>query len=379
MKKVICLISILAISLGCGSPQVNPSESEKAPRSKPESKGVAKIAFISEGEVYTINADGTGKKLLSGEENLGIKYKYCYDHIWSRDGKKIAFATDNMAKSVHSLHVMDADGTNHKIVTKDLFVLYWGQTISWSPDGKKLAYVGRENYAADKVKICVIDADGTNEKVLKRFNRRESGWSAFAVSWSPKADRIALVMIGRRGRCVVNLLDPTSGEEQKLLNLYHGSTLGWSSCGGKLLFTSKESDRAKSEVSFVDVKTKEIKIIDRSHKGYHGAVWFHNGKKILFLRKESVTAKGCFIYSIDIDGTNKTKLTEKPEVAMVGRPFLSLSPDDKKMTFVDLEGNICTMDIDGKNKQSLTKAQGFTLKVHPEGRRRVNGPIWQPK
>lgn len=75
-----------------------------------------RIAFwsgieLKYGQVWVINADGTGSKQLTEEPN----HRNNDDPSWSPDGKKILFSTGRSGKN--ELWVMDADGQNERRVS----------------------------------------------------------------------------------------------------------------------------------------------------------------------------------------------------------------------------------------------------------------------
>ena len=82
-----------------------------------------KIAFWSGietqyGQVWVINADGTGSKQLTETPN----HKSSDDPSWSPDGKQILFDTGRSGRGAE-LWVMDADGKNQRRVSD----------IDWGP------------------------------------------------------------------------------------------------------------------------------------------------------------------------------------------------------------------------------------------------------
>ena len=82
---------------------------------------------------------------------------------------------------VSHIYVMDADGQNQMQLTHD-FV--HKRLPSWSPDGKRIAYVG------DHV-IWVVDSDGENQRQLTKIVPDEH------PTWSPDSESIAFQSWGR--------------------------------------------------------------------------------------------------------------------------------------------------------------------------------------
>jgi Tol biopolymer transport system component len=121
------------------------------------------IAFTtSDGDnysTYVINADGSNKEQLA---NSFRKYQVM---VWSPDGKKIAFIKTPSADWRHDedIFVMDYDGSNEKQLTNYGEEDY--RTLAWSPDGKKIAYVGTGDQHYN-LQLYVMNADGSNLKLL---------------------------------------------------------------------------------------------------------------------------------------------------------------------------------------------------------------------
>ena len=95
-----------------------------------------------------MDADGKNKRLVKNARGL--------HPTWSPDGKRIAFIAGKNPGDDAQIYVMDVDGRNRKRLTRD-FV--HKRLPSWSPDGKRIAYVG------DNV-IWVVDSDGDNPRQL---------------------------------------------------------------------------------------------------------------------------------------------------------------------------------------------------------------------
>ena len=126
---------------------------------------------IAPAGITVMDADGNNKRLLTREGA---------HPSWSPDGKRIAFISGRNLK-VNQLYVMDADGQNQTQVAHD-FV--HKRLPSWSPDGRRIAYVG------DNV-IWVVDSDGENPRQLTKIITEEH------PTWSPDSESIAFHSFGR--------------------------------------------------------------------------------------------------------------------------------------------------------------------------------------
>ena len=92
-------------------------------------------------EIYTMNPDGTGQTRLTASPGVDG------DPAWSPDDK-IAFARGT------EIWVINADGSGQTSLNP------FGHGLSWSPDGRKIAF-GRNDDGAGPEGLMVVNADGT--------------------------------------------------------------------------------------------------------------------------------------------------------------------------------------------------------------------------
>ena len=85
--------------------------------------------------------------------------------------------------------------------------------ITFSPDGKRIAYV-RENVPdLQKFRLLVSNAEGTGEKIIVEGSMSEVPW---IVCWSPDGRQIAEI-IDQSGSAAIQLLDVSSGKSNTLV------------------------------------------------------------------------------------------------------------------------------------------------------------------
>ena len=124
-----------------------------------------KIAFYRDGDVWTMNPDGTGATRLTSDYNAES------NPAISPDGSRIAY------EFVRGIWVMNADGTDKKRLTDGATT---DEDPAWSADGTRISF----SRSGD---IWVMNADGSNPTNLTGT----SGSQEYDSTWSPDGDKIA--------------------------------------------------------------------------------------------------------------------------------------------------------------------------------------------
>lgn len=132
--------------------------------------GPDKIAYLSFGKdglekIFVINPDGTGNQQLIQDNTrqgnaAGDKPPQWAAPSWSYDGKTLAYTTLD-EKTDPKIYTVNADGTGKKLVFKDNFKQW---SPSFSPDGKNIVYVSyNERY---KEELFIVDIEGTARRQI---------------------------------------------------------------------------------------------------------------------------------------------------------------------------------------------------------------------
>ena len=298
----------------------------------------AQIAFSSDRngdfEIYVMDVDGGNLQNLTNNRSSD-RFP-----LWSPDGKRIVFMSDRDGH-VHVRHgwptseiyVMDVDGGNPQNLTNNP-ADDWEP--SWSPDGKRIAFVSERDEPRVYGDIYVMDADGNN---LQRFTDHK--FDDRHPSWSPDGERIVFGA-RREGHFEtkfaityeIYVMDADGGNQQRLTeNRKNDWFPSWSPDGKRIVFASdRKGDIANIEIYVMDADGQnEQKLTEnRVHDMYPS--WSPDGERIAFVSQRDGNRE---IYVMDADGGNQQRLTNNrhsdTQPAWFNSPF-SVSPTGKKFT-----------------------------------------------
>jgi TolB protein len=231
----------------------------------------ARIAFVSGGDIFVIRADGTGEMRLTRtpEEEAAP--------AWTRRGQ-ITYSV--FAGHASRLFIIDPDGSHGRVLATvpgrapvlspdETSVLYWtgsststrllvstldgsavkqltdGSSIAWnaqwSPDGRRIAYAGRD--AGGVLHVFVMNADGSGQRQLTHVPRAEG--EAQMPAWSPDGHQIAFQATPAKGRPGhVWIADAETGVARKVsvhVQPYLDEAPAWFPDGTRLAFQSNRT------------------------------------------------------------------------------------------------------------------------------------------
>ncbi len=330
---------------------------------KPKHEQQYKIAF------YLLDAKkGTQLKGLSLETNAGKSQLRTIAHIISDiiyeklTGIKGAFNTDiayvkvvtNDNKRTFLLAVADSDAENEQIIYhSDQPIL----SPSWSPDGKKLAYV---SFATGKAAI-VIQAPGNSEDIV--HIRSKTGANS-APSWSPDGSRLALT-VHKNGNSEVFIYDIKTRRFTQITRNYAIDTEPtWMPDGSAILFTS---DRGGSPQIY-SISVNKYGVSGRPRRltfdgSYNArAIVSNDGRYVAFVHR----IEGNFrIATIELGSNSMRILTES---SLDESP--SFAPNSTMILYATIHKNrgvLAAVSVDGRAQQRLSLSYGD-----------VKEPVWSP-
>ena len=210
----------------------------------------------------------------------------------------------------YRLMLADSDGANEKILLSSSEPII---SPSWSPDGKRVAYVSFETGMA-KVFIQEI-ASGKREAVLSKETQISS------PSWSPDGKYLSLTLY-QDGNAEIYILRLRDRTLTRMTNQFAIDTeSSWSPKGNKILFTSGRS--GSPQIYELDLRKLNPKAKRVSFEGTYNAKasYLPNEEGIIFVHRSN---DGLFHIALKYKKENfirvltEAKMDESPSVAPNG-------------------------------------------------------------
>ena len=143
---------------------------------------LSKLDVTSSPSIGLIDSRGEAETLLlplKSTWNAGERY-YNPHPSWSPDGRRIVFSA--MHERQWTIHVMDADGKNPRILTSQAGSEDLGPV--WSPDGSQIVFMSRTR---GQFEIGIVNADGSGRASLTS----NSSYDNVHPCWAPDGKHLA--------------------------------------------------------------------------------------------------------------------------------------------------------------------------------------------
>jgi Tol biopolymer transport system component len=275
------------------------------PSAQTTSAANGKIAYVKDGDIWVMDADGTNETNLTNTPDINER-----DPAWSPDGTKIAFTgpgefnKDNSG-GLEDIYVMDADPSTNDVTNLTNTPNLLEYQPSWAPSGDQLAFVREISEQPD---IFVMDANGENATNLTQTDAKNE----HAPDWSPDGTKIAFA--GVRKATATPTACPTATATATATACPEQPTAGW-------------------EILTMDPDGQNEAIL--TGDGFDGTDeapdWSPDSTKVVFMKQSQVG--GCCdrweIWAVNRDGSGDTNLTNHPS----DDTSPSWSPDGSEITF----------------------------------------------
>ena len=138
----------------------------------------SKIAFEENGDIFTINIDGSNRTNLTSDPAGD------FEPSWSADGSRIVFISTRV--SYLTLHSMNADGSN--VTALPSAGEFWDMSPDWSPTGDKIVFVVHSEL--DLPIVYIANADGSNRQAFDGCGFGLCSTHRNKPRWSPDGTKI---------------------------------------------------------------------------------------------------------------------------------------------------------------------------------------------
>jgi Tol biopolymer transport system component len=259
----------------------------------------SRTAFVQGGDLYTMNIDGSKKTKVT---NHGSG---CSGPSWSPDGSRIAFIFNLIP------YVIKADGSGEHPLTEDIGMDDWRPEIAWSPDNSTVAF--STPFTLDNVKhyyICVAKADGTSFKIVSPKDK-----DYWYPAWSPDSTRVSfsssdggIFTVKADGLDLRTIIDTSTVTKS---TGGRGGHLAWSPDGSSIVYGGMSYGASNENLFVVDVNSsveKQLTEYDSTEMipGYYYPRWYPDGLKIISLFGNVLGDYD--VYVMNADGSDQVKL-----------------------------------------------------------------------
>jgi Tol biopolymer transport system component len=257
----------------------------------------APLVLTQEGALYLVGPDLADERLITDEVSASFP-------TWSPDRSQVAFLSPkpNDYSGRTQLYVIGVDGTGLELIAENVVLDGWP---TWSPDGSKLAFTAYNSATptGTRREPTVIRIADLTTGTLSTITSSELPYVS-SPSWSPDGKRLAFVAKdpsrrgsgpGYRNRGDVYLYD-VAGEEMTNLTeqrVPNADRVAWSPTEDRLLIFAVDRstpwyERALTTITLLDLSTGAMEEYGNQSQSVGLPYWSPDGRAFAFLEGDQV-------------------------------------------------------------------------------------------
>jgi TolB protein len=284
------------------------------------------IAFDAGGDIYLVNGDGSGRRVVIGSAADEVS------PVWSRDGQRIAYWVKDRVDRVDTLSpwVADADGAHPRpLVPERRLRGDISSPIGWSPDAGSLAFSADVDGFGPGIFIVGTDGRGFRQVVADVAVGADPTWSpdGRSIAYRGPTGTGTFALFVRRLDGVARRL--TAPVMEAATDFRYVS---WSPDGTELTYTTGAANHHAVAIAKADGSGERL-VTDGTGDDIWPA-WSNDGTRIAFVRAGGLAVKAMIV------GADGTDLHELPSTNLA-RFGMTWSPDDRLVfAFADAVGTV---------------------------------------
>ena len=318
----------------------------------------AKISYVRDNgevhDVFTVNPDGTDRRRLT-DGLAGVSET----PQWSPDRSKIVFEGGPTGGDIY---LINADGTGLTNLTRTPSGTDLEKGPKWSPDGNRILFakttiiIDVNDVERQLTDLYTMSADGSG---LMQLTATGTELTAGGYDWSPSGTQIAFESV-RGGSQSIYVVNASGGVATRLSGAGDFGAPNWSPDGSKIVFLSQPAAPEPIQVWTMNSDgSGQARRTNQPGDNKTAPSWSPDGSKIVYMN--STAPRSSDIWTINPDGTGAFNVTGN------GADNTSpvWSPDGRQIAFVVDHGvsgdavRVFVVNADGTGQRNVSTLAGF--------------------
>jgi serine/threonine protein kinase len=270
--------------------------------------------------------------------------------VFSPDGNYIYFRKavdkDNTFFNLYRAPVL---GGNPQVVTHDV-----DTAVTFSPDGKHLAYVRNNDPDVGKFQLLISGADGSGERVVVNGSISEAPW---VVSWSPDGRQIAEVIYDN-GEVFfsVRLLDAKSFKSRVLSKFkdWGINDVVWMPDAKNLIISYWAKGSMRTQVGLISTTDGQFHSTTKDTNNYQALTLSSDGKTLAAVQQKFTQT----LYILPAKGFTGTP--PNPSFPQINNPFSFAWANDEDLYISEMT-SLIRVSMNGNSRTTLFGNQNAAI------------------